>query len=101
MFVIETDTFWNSGQDSMWDIYLAKYDQDGNYLWALQGLDSGWDHVQAVVSDLAGNALIIGSFCSCDTFVFGTDTLDPVGNNPFFLIKIDPNGNVLWSKSFG
>lgn len=52
-----------------------------------------------VAVDNAGNSYITGVFSG--TATFGTHTLTSVGSGDGFVVKYDPNGNVLWARRFG
>ena len=63
------------------------------------------DQGASIVSDASGNVYMTGSFYS-NTITFGAYTLtnfDSSYNNTadIFLVKYDPNGNVLWAERFG
>jgi hypothetical protein len=82
------------------DIFLAKYDANGNVLWAksIEGTQS--EYARSVAVDASGNAYLTGDF-SCPTLTIGSSTLTNAGEYDFFLAKYDSNGNVLWAKSAG
>ena len=82
------------------DIYLAKFDSNGNHLWSKRFGGNDDDYVQSVSVDSSGNVYIIGSFYS-STIDFGGGALTNAGWNDIFLAKFDSDGNHLWSKSFG
>lgn len=80
-----------TGLGNFWQIYVIKTDENGDTLWTHNyggiGMDSGAE-IQ-LTSD--GNYIICGQ----------TD-IDSVGNNyDVYLLKIDENGNELWSKTYG
>ncbi len=79
--------------------YLVKYDANGNVLWARQSnvpVNNVFNGATSVATDKAGNSFITGSFR--DTISFGAYVLSSVGYANCFLVKYDPNGNVLWAK---
>ena len=76
------------------DLFLAKYDVNGNILWAKRAGGTNDDRAQAVVTDVSGNTYLIGNFAS-PSISFGSTTL----TNPLFLVKYNANGNVQWAKS--
>ena len=80
------------------DIFLAKYDDNGNVIWAKSASGNFDDIVYSVATDISGNIYITGNFRS-PTLAFGTTTLTHTGESDVFLAKYDTNGNVLWAKS--
>jgi RHS repeat-associated protein len=92
-----TYTLTNSGNQ---DIFLAKYDVNGNLQWAKSAGGTGNETSCSVHADMNGNSFITGNFNS-PTLAFGTTTLTNSGASDLFLTKYDPNGNVLWAKRAG
>jgi hypothetical protein len=90
-----TYTLTNTGSD---DVFLAKYDTNGNVLWAKGANGSTSDRCNSIGTDAAGNVFTTGVFGS-PTITFGTYTLTNSGGGDMFLVKYSPNGNVLWAKS--
>ncbi|MCB0408607.1 MAG: SBBP repeat-containing protein [Flavobacteriales bacterium] len=86
------------------DIFLAKYDANGNYLWAINaGSIDGSNFGYGVVTDPSGNVYISGQF-------FGTVDFDPSGftnsltsngSADIFVAKYDSNGNYDWAFNIG
>src|SRR3990172_2949815 len=88
------------------NIFFAKYDFNGNYLWAKSIGSSTSSGVGISISlDISGNAFITGSFASTTDFDPGTGTanLTPTGGIfiDIFFAKYDNNGNYIWAKSIG
>lgn len=78
------------------DIFLAKLDPSGNYLWG-KGFGNGKG--QSVKTDIAGDVFVAGVISgSAD---FGGGTMLDAGNGDAFVAKLDASGNHLWSKRFG
>jgi len=101
--IFEGESFTSEGG---FDTYLAKYDADGNYLWALT-LGNLGQTTEERAWDLAvsenGNSYIAGA--SYGTMNFnprGTEVLDSIGNGEagIFLAKYDTNGEHLWHHTF-
>ena len=90
-------TLTNTGNK---DIYVAKFDSNGNVLWAKSAIGTGDDFGGSIISDINGNVYIGGSFVS-PTLSFGTTTLTSAGSDDVYLAKYDSNGNELWAKSSG
>ena len=85
------------------DVFLTKYDPNGNVLWARSAGNIGQDFGRAVSTDASGNVFLAGYFNS-SFITFGTYTVTnsgAAGTNDIFLTKFDANGNVLWAKDIG
>ncbi|HXD91728.1 MAG TPA: T9SS type A sorting domain-containing protein [Bacteroidia bacterium] len=81
------------------NIFIAKYDANGNVLWAKNPTGTGGNIGYAVSTDMIGNVFLTGSF-ACPILTFGTYTLtNASGSNNAFITKYDANGNVLWAKN--
>lgn len=83
-------------------MFVAKYDPDGNILWAKRaatpGLHSGTTG-NSVISDSDGNIYVCGDLGG-DTIDFDSQTIvlpDPYGNASF-LVKYDASGTFTWAK---
>src|SRR4051812_42014328 len=83
------------------DIFLTKYDANGNVLWAKSAGGTENDRAYSVATDAAGNVFIAGCFYS-PAIIFGADTLvNSSTDDDIFLAKYDANGNVLWARRAG
>jgi Tol biopolymer transport system component len=93
----------NLGSAGYSDIFFAKYDTDGNYIWAKSMGSTGYDGCHDIRTDQEGNILITGYFN--DTVDFnpgpGVATLTHAGGGDLFFAKYDPSGNYLWAKRAG
>ena len=83
----------NSGNG---DVFLAKYDADGNVLWAKSASGGG---AYSVSTDAVHNVLLTGIFNNDITFGSTILTNTNLGEFAAFLVKYDEGGNVLWAKS--
>jgi hypothetical protein len=82
------------------DIFAAKIDSGGNWLWASgAGGNSMDDMGYAIAADGAGSFYITGYFCY--TAEFGSHILSSNGYGDAFAAKVDPNGNWLWAVGAG
>ena len=93
-----TTTLTSSGYYNI-DIFVAKIDQNGNWLWANQAGGTDTDCGYGIAVDANGNSYIIGVFAENATF--GTTTLTSSGYEDIFVAKLDINGNWLWAKQAG
>jgi hypothetical protein len=89
-------TLVSNGQD---DVFVAKLDLNGNWLWAVQAGGTSYDRSYAIISDGAGNSYITGYFYG--TATFGSTTLTSSGSSDTFIAKLDSFGNWLWAKKAG
>jgi hypothetical protein len=82
------------------NIFIAKYDVNGNPLWARSAGGTGYDYGNSVSADASGNVVVTGTFDS-STLTFSTTVLTNAGSSDIFIAKYDAGGNVLWAKSAG
>ena len=81
------------------DVFVAKYDRNGNVLWVQQAGGAGDDEGQSIALDGAGNVLVTGYFSG--TAVFGSTHLVSRGSRDIFLACYDSAGALLWAGSAG
>jgi len=81
------------------DIFVAKIDENGNWLWVNQAGYGGWDGGFGITIDDAGNNYVTGSFNG--PIYFGLYPLYSSGYDDIFVAKIDENGNWLWATQAG
>lgn len=81
------------------DIFAAKLDADGNWLWARRAGGTEADQGLGVATDSAGNALICGNFHQ--TAAFGEYPLTSLGGYDIFAAKLNPDGTWLWAVRAG
>jgi hypothetical protein len=79
-------------------LFYAKYDNEGNVLWAKTVMINNLSAGQSITTDTDGNAYMTGSFFTSLTM----DSITIIGDNPsqwaMFIAKIDPLGNLIWLK---
>lgn len=91
----------NTPPTSSIDIFLVKYDANGNELWLKGAVGNSGDKADAISIDGSGNIYMTGEFNS-STITFGTISINNTGLADVYLTKFDPNGNVIWAKgAFG
>ncbi|MES2285344.1 MAG: T9SS type A sorting domain-containing protein [Bacteroidota bacterium] len=82
------------------DIFIAKYDMNGNFLWVNQAGSAGRDEAKAIKCDAAGNVYIAGMYK--DSAIFGSSILlSPLGYFNSFLAKYASDGSLIWVKDSG
>ncbi|MFN7141183.1 MAG: immunoglobulin domain-containing protein, partial [Limisphaerales bacterium] len=84
------------------DMFLVKYDGDGNVLWAKRGggIASGGDQGTAVGTDPGGNIFVAGIYHGSAEFD-GMPISSVGGTADIFLARYDSGGNGLWVRSAG
>lgn len=103
--IIGSDTLTNNGPPFSDNIFLVKYDGNGNVIWA-KGWGavggSGYETPRSVTHDQQGNIYLTGTFGQNSSITFGSFTLNNTGtDNDIFIIKLDASGNILWAKRAG
>lgn len=79
------------------DVFIAKYDNTGNCLWAKSAGGAGSDIGNGIAVDNNGNVVVTGEFAG--TSSFGATSLTSMnGSTDVFTTKLDANGNFLWAK---
>lgn len=97
-----TCTTW--GTNECPDMFVAKLDSNGNWLWARSAGGAYDDEAWGIATDSTGNVLVTGGFAS-PTIAFGATVLtnaDSTGTpSDYFIVKYDSTGNVLWAQGAG
>lgn len=73
-----------------WDILAVKLNSAGNIVWANRYDAGGSDYVNDAIQTTDGNYVT-----SCFTTSAGN------GGNDILLVKFEPDGNVIWAKTYG
>ena len=92
----ETFTLISFGSD---DIFVAKLDTTGIWLWTEKAGGTGFDEGRGIATDQCGNVYVAGNFR--DTSTFGSTTFTLFGDSDIFISKLDTNGNWLWTVQAG
>lgn len=84
------------------DIFIAKYNVDGNLVWAKQLIGSGIaDYGLSIDIDSNGNIYTTGYFSQNVDFnpsPSGYNSINVSGFPHAYLLKLDNNGNYIWAK---
>ncbi len=81
-------------EDENGDMFVAKMDAQGNWLWAKQTGGNSYAGARYMAVDEAGNLFVSGQFAAKATV--GDTTLVSLGT--CFISKLDSQGNWLWTK---
>ena len=94
-----------SNSTTLNDMYIAKYDSNGNYLWVKQlSGNVGGTASKRMLFDSVGNFYFTGRISGTDPIDFDPSPtaavyLTPVGGVDTFFAKYSPQGNYIWAKS--
>lgn len=85
------------------DIYIAKYDANGNYVWAGRMGSIGPDQGIGIVIDDTGNIIVTGTFQGTTDFDMGVGEAyrTATGGGDIFMAKYTSAGNLVWVKTMG
>ena len=91
--------FFNLTSNADYDIFAAKMDTNGNWLWAENYGGFEFDLELGISTDPNGDVYVTGNFYG--TATFGPFNLTSNGGNDIFVAKMDTNGNWLWAENYG
>ncbi|MCK6588800.1 MAG: hypothetical protein L6Q76_14590 [Polyangiaceae bacterium] len=81
------------------DVFLVKLDASGNHVWSKSFGDDQDQVARGVAADQDGNVFIAGTLWgSAD---FGNRSVTSAGWDDIFVVKLDKNGDAIWTKTFG
>lgn len=85
------------------DIFICKYDKNGNFIWAKSVGGPTNDYCNAIKLDRFGNIYINGYFDNVSDFDPGPGiyNLTSAGATDIFICKLNNSGNLIWAKSIG
>ena len=86
------------------DAFLMKLSPTGAFIWARSFGSIDYDVATSVAVDINGDVYVTGSFIGTVDFDPGssTHTISSVGGTQdFYLSKFAPNGNFVWTRSYG
>ncbi|HPS82850.1 MAG TPA: hypothetical protein PLA88_00940, partial [Bacteroidales bacterium] len=101
--VFGTTTLYNHGNpgyNSNDDIFLVKYDANGNVVWEKNFGGTFGDHVNSIALDSSGNIFIAGTYFY-GPISFGNVSLPANTGQDMFIAKFDNNGNAVWARNAG
>ncbi|MBC6477212.1 MAG: SBBP repeat-containing protein [Hormoscilla sp. GM7CHS1pb] len=84
------------------DSYVAKFDPNGDLVFALNFGGSNQDIGRGIATDSNGNAWVTGDFIgSIDIDLDGKNDLTSNGSSDSYVAKFDPNGDLVFALNFG
>ncbi|MCD4665916.1 MAG: T9SS type A sorting domain-containing protein, partial [Bacteroidales bacterium] len=82
-----------------WDIYLVKYNPDGNLVWVRN--DGGEENERAYGIALNENKMFIAGFMYGNSVYNNEVTLTSYGERDLFVASYDTDGNFYWAENHG
>ncbi len=80
------------------DIFVARLDTAGNWLWATKAGGSSSDYGYGVAVDNQGNTYVTGYYYSSGTVYFGSLTLGTNSYDEAFVAALDSSGQFTWAE---
>lgn len=99
-----TSTFTIANNNSSNDVFVAKVDSSGNFVWAKKIGGDYDDQSNYITTDNSNNVYVSGGFeyiCDFDPSNTTTYSLTSNGAKDGFVTKLDENGNFIWNATFG
>jgi len=94
-----------SNNGTIFDFYMAKYDSNGNYLWAKQLSGNFSAGAKRMLFDASGNFYFTGRLVGTTPIDFdpsaATAFYTPQGNLEIYIAKYSTEGNYIWVKGIG
>jgi len=81
------------------DLCVVKFNAAGAHLWSKRLQTIALGRRATLVTDANNNVVIVGSFGGTENF--GDGDLTSVGGNDIYVLRLEPSGNHLWSRTFG
>lgn len=90
---------WNTDSGDDMEIFVVKYDAQGNFLWAQHAGSPYNDSAEDIAIDSVGNVYITGWFQNVATF--GALGVVSEGSSDMFIAKLNSSGNWLYVNGAG
>lgn len=98
--LLGTTTLTNSAANST-DIFIAKYNSSGAFIWAKSFGGAGHDYPSSITTDNLGNILFTGDFWSPTIAFESTVLTNSPSYNDVFVVKLNTSGTVIWANKAG
>lgn len=85
-------TGYSNSFSSGYNLFVVKIQNNGTHIWTNTFGGDDWDFSYAAYETIHSSS---GVVLAGETYSYGN------GNGDAFLVKIDPNGDTLWTKTFG
>ena len=95
--VFDNDTISSKNEE---DAFLAKYDKDGNTIWARHIITHDSTFEMSDIEVYGNNILVVGRYWGNLTFETG-EVLSTSGGGDGYMVNFDTLGNLKWIKPFG
>ena len=92
----ESNDFDITNSKGSYDIWVIRLDINGNLIWEKSLGGTEIDQSRAIVKTNDNSYIIAGNSFSVDG-----DISSNLGSSDFILIKLNDDGNIVWSKNFG
>jgi hypothetical protein len=91
-------TLTSADSTGLGDVFIVKYDTNGNVVWAHGYGNVGNDFGCSITTDNLGNIYLTG-FYAASSITFGAFTLSSSAATNMFIVKYNAVGNVLWAQA--
>jgi hypothetical protein len=91
-------SFNTSGTPNQRDMFLSRYDAQGNVVWVRQIAGVGYERPTGIDLDIFGNIVVTGYFFEKINF---DGTVISTNGSAFFIAKYSGSGSLIWAKSYG
>ncbi|WP_051437540.1 T9SS type B sorting domain-containing protein [Olleya marilimosa] len=93
----------NGISNGIWDAFIVKLNNNGDLIWHKSFGSTGLDDASSSDTDSNGNTIITGFFSGTVDFNpnAGVFNLTSSGEEDIFILKLDPNGELIWANSLG
>ncbi len=81
------------------DIYVVKYDDEGDHKWSITAGAAGEDGAFSVAASGGSGVFVAGSFA--ETVSFGTIDLTSYGGLDAFVTRVNDDASFAWARAFG
>jgi len=101
-FPVTDNAFQSEYGGGPWDGFVAKFSSSGELLFSSYIGGWGYEHVTTVIADATNNIVLAGTTGSSN-FAVTANAMDSTfgGMNDGFIMRIAPNGTLLYSTFFG